>query len=209
MAGVVTPPHEYVKRVAGHLVQKMLKPLEELDRPGKVQPGSPAERVRQTLIAGYELLCCLLGSIAPDPDGLFKKGMPDSSRENIDEAYGYIVQFRDPHRWCMIGKAKYHVCTPHQRWFRRLARQPRQPPGSAESEALAPPFSGLADEDEERVGDAASSSGEHRGLAPEADAVPRPPVEWLSRTGRRIWSERGTDSADEGGSPLEAEGAAD
>ena len=232
MAGVVTP-HEYVKRVAGHLVQKMLKPLEELDRPGKVQPGSPAERVRQTLIAGYELLCGLMGSIEWNQDRLLQKGMSESFKNNINEAYGYIVHARDPQRWNMVGKAKYHVFTPDQRLSSRLARQRRQPPGNAEPEALEPPFSGLADEDEERV---------HRLLSPETDAVPgapvgwllrgtelsergadssdesgtetaavppRPPAKWLSRMRRSILSERGTYSSDEGGSPLEAEGAAD
>ena len=96
---------------ARRMVVRVNRPLEQGASAVEVQRGAD------------EVLLWILGSLELDRAALEKKGIPSSLRKRLIEAYAEDVSL-DPDRWGKLGKAKWHVWTPDNKWNEDLEDTP-------------------------------------------------------------------------------------
>ena len=99
---------------ARRMVVRVNRPLEQGASAVEVQRGAD------------EVLLWILGSLELDREALEKKGIPSSLKRRIIAAYAEDVS-QDSDRWGKLGKAKWHVWTPYQKFGARPRRtHPKQ-----------------------------------------------------------------------------------
>ena len=103
--------------VSARLVAAVLRPLEQ----GEPDAALQAQR------GAYELLVWALSRLDGDPE-LYKKGIPSTLRQRLNDAYGEDVT-KDRFRWSQIGRAKWSAITPGAKFSNRSART--RPPDAA------------------------------------------------------------------------------
>ena len=108
---------EFGREVSARLVASVCRPLER----GEPDAAKEAQR------GAYEVLVWTLSCLDSSP-ALYKKGIPSTLRQSLNDAYGEDAS-KDPIRWGMLGKAKWHVLTPGAKYGTRSART--HPPDAA------------------------------------------------------------------------------
>ena len=113
---------EFGREVSARLVASVCRPLERAQR-----GDDPVRNVKEAQRGAYEVLVWTLSLFDTSP-ALYKKGIPSTLRQSLNDAYGEDAS-KDPIRWGMLGKAKWHVLTPGAKYGTRSART--HPPDAA------------------------------------------------------------------------------